>query len=1007
MTKQTPLTCSPVWRIRLGTAVLLTWVIGISLAAAPSTATEPARLSHRPAWTTSRVRGAPNPPAAFRVELAFPGIRWDRPTSLHEVPGKATFLVTELGGNIYSFRKEAGIEQVNLVADLKQHLKEPWTNKEAEIFGATIHPRFTENHFLYICYVHPADGGHTRVSRFQLTADQPWKLVPDSEQVVITWPPGGHNGGCLRFGTDGYLYISTGDGWGPNPPDHLDTGQDVNDLLGAILRIDVDHPTDGRAYSVPADNPFVELAGARPEIWAYGLRNPWKFAIDQETGAIFVADNGWESWESIHRVVRGGNCGWPIMEGRAILRSEVPRGPTPIRPPVKDHPHTEANSVIGGLVYRGGQLDLDGWFVYGDYITGTIWALRNSEEDEYAHRTLVDTDLRIVAFAAGSAGEVFVLDYDLTGQIYRLLPSELEDTSADFPRRLSETGLFRSLEPLEPAAGVVPYSVRVGRWIDSTRTRRWVAIPGTGTIQLSVSPQVPSDFPENTVFVKHLDWTAAPGQPPRPLETQLLHFSNGSWNPYTYRWDDEGQDAILVDTIGSTSTVHLPEENRAPAFTERNWHFGAETECRLCHNTGARFVLGFVPHQLNRPVTIGDNTQIGQLTALAAQGVIDPGVSVPPNDPLRLVDPHDASQSLEDRARSYLHVNCSSCHHPRGNAIVNFYLRRDLSLDQLRAFKGTIIGTFGIDNAKLLVPGDPYRSLLLYRMAKLGYARMPYIGSRAVDRRAVALVAEWIASLPIDSTQQASAPMTAGTPQHQALQTLDPQSSELPAGRRQAIEQLLTTTPGALALVARVHGNQLTAADHQLAVELGTQASRGDIAGLFEEFIPESQRRQRLGQEIDPPEILSLEGDPMRGQLIFFSDGTRCRHCHHVDNPQQSLGPTLAEINKKYPQREPFLLQILQPSLKNEDRYATRVVLTNDGQLLTGLLESESPSEVVLKTLEKKKVAIARDDIDEIQISSRSLMPEFLLSDLTAQEAADLLAYLISLGTDPAGTDHR
>ena len=144
----------------------------------------------------------------------------------------------------------------------------------------------------------------------------------------------------------------------------------------------------------------------------------------------------------------------------------------------------------------------------------------------------------------------------------------------------------------------------------------------------------------------------------------------------------------------------------------------------------------------------------------------------------------------------------------------------------------------------------------------------------------------------------------------------------------------------------------------------------------------------------------------MRGQLIFFSDGTRCRHCHHVDNPQQSLGPTLAEINKKYPQREPFLLQILQPSLKNEDRYATRVVLTNDGQLLTGLLESESPSEVVLKTLEKKKVAIARDDIDEIQISSRSLMPEFLLSDLTAQEAADLLAYLISLGTDPAGTDH-
>ena len=283
----------------------------------------------------------------------------------------------------------------------------------------------------------------------------PPEIIPGSEQVNITWPSGGHNAGCLEFGKDGYLYISTGDGSGPNPPDGLTTGQDVSDLLGAVLRIDVDQTDGDRAYAVPADNPFVDLDGARPEIWAYGLRNPWKIGVDSVTGDVFAADNGWETWEMVHRIVRGGNCGWPVMEARAILRSEVEVGPTPIIPPIKDHSHTEANSVIGGPVYRGRKLpDLIGSFIYGDYITGTIWAVRAQDDDTYAHQTLVDTDKRISSFTEGSRGELYVLDYDYTGQIYELVPSGLEDTSTQFPRRLSETGLFASLEKLEPAPGV-------------------------------------------------------------------------------------------------------------------------------------------------------------------------------------------------------------------------------------------------------------------------------------------------------------------------------------------------------------------------------------------------------------------------------------------------------------------------------------------------------------------------------------------------------------------------
>jgi glucose/arabinose dehydrogenase len=396
-------------------------------------------ITNRPPWATSRIQGSPEPPAPYRIVPAFPRLRFDKPTCIEEITETNRLLITERDGRIFTFPKTRDIAQPDLVLDLRELLPNNLAGQPVSLLDAEMHPKFSDNRYLFLCYVHPAEGGHTRLSRFTLTRDNAPKSVPASELVILTWPSGGHNAGCLEFGTDGFLYIATGDGSGPNPPDGRTTGQDVSDLLGAILRIDVDRPTVGQAsslpYSIPADNPFVNQSGARPEIWAYGLRNPWKFGVDFQTGNIFAADNGWESWEMVHRIVRGGNCGWPVMEGRVALRSEVQPGPTPIIPPVKDHPHTEANSVIGGPVYRGNKLpDLAGAFVYGDYITGTIWAIRPDKDGAYSHTTLVDTDQRIVAFTQGSQGELFVLDYDFTGQIYELLPSGLRDTSASFPR---------------------------------------------------------------------------------------------------------------------------------------------------------------------------------------------------------------------------------------------------------------------------------------------------------------------------------------------------------------------------------------------------------------------------------------------------------------------------------------------------------------------------------------------------------------------------------------------
>jgi putative heme-binding domain-containing protein len=664
------------------------------------------------------------------------------------------------------------------------------------------------------------------------------------------------------------------------------------------------------------------------------------------------------------------------MEGRAALRSEVKVGPTPIRPPVKDHPHTEANSVVGGPIYRGKKLPaLRGSFVYGDYITGTIWAIGQQAEGTYSHETLLDTDLRIVAFAESKRGELYVVDYDSTGQIYELLPANQRDNSAAFPRRLSETGLFASLKSLEPATGVVPYEVKVPRWMDGASARRWIAIPRQEKVAFPAEVGKPTVFPEGTVLVKHIEMLSSEGSPPQRLETQLLHREDGSWRTYSYLWDEDSLDAALVDAAGGERTF------QGSGDVERTWRVSATNECRLCHDAGAGTVLGFAPSQLDLS---------HQLTTLAAQQAITAAPEVPQS--LELVDPHDDSESLDDRARSYLHANCSMCHHRGGNAIASIYLRRDLPLDQLNTNKGTIIGTFGMRNAKVIAAGDPYRSVMMYRMSTLGFGRMPYIGSYAVDSAGVALIAEWIRSLPSDGNAS-SPPLTRESPEAAALATLNDSAADA-TKRTAALTTLTSSTEGSLALLARMHGGKLNAEDFTSAVALGRATSNSDLRGLFEHFVPEDERRKRLGPNIKPESILSLAGDVERGKLIYFSDVGRCRACHELSDAEKSLGPTLAEINTKYVKPLEMLQHVLEPSLKIDDKFATYTVVTKEGRVKSGLLVEKDAQRVRLRSAENKIIDIPIADVDQLEKSTRSLMPDKILSDLTAQEAADLLHYI-------------
>ena len=197
-----------------------------------------------------------------------------------------------------------------------------------------------------------------------------------SEQVIIEWHSEGHDGGGLVFGHDGMLYISTGDG--TTDSDGWVSGQDLSELLGGVLRIDVDHPNGTQAYSVPNDNPFVGMKDARPENWAYGLRNPWRMCIDQKTGRIWAGNNGQDLWETVHLIRRGENYGWSVYEGSHPFYLNRKPGPTPPVPPTIEHSHAEFRSLTGGVVYYGAKFpELNGVYVYGDYSSGEIWGARH------------------------------------------------------------------------------------------------------------------------------------------------------------------------------------------------------------------------------------------------------------------------------------------------------------------------------------------------------------------------------------------------------------------------------------------------------------------------------------------------------------------------------------------------------------------------------------------------------------------------------------------------------
>ena len=958
-------------------------------------------LDRRVPWTGSRISGTPEPPPPYRVEPALGGLTFERPVVITNAPASDRLLVAELTGKIFSFSPDAVGESADLVIDLKQARPEL-----ASIYGLTFHPDYAQNQFVYVCYIagHNQEDG-TRVSRFRMESANPPQIDPESEQIVITWWSGGHNGGCIKFGPDGYLYVTTGDGTGPSPPDVERAGQDVSNLLSAILRIDVDHADDGRNYRVPADNPFVNLEGARSEIWSYGFRNPWKMSFDQETGDLWVGDVGWQLWEMIYRVERGGNYGWSIMEGRQPAVPEQEPGPTPIRPPTIDHPHSEAASITGGFVYRGQMLpDLAGAYVYGDYQTGIVWAARMEGDRVVDVRELAHTPLQLVGFGEDNDGELYLLDH--AGGIFRLVVNPEPDRSRDFPRRLSETGLFDSLPNLTPAPGVLEYSINARHWADGTHSQRWLAVPGNDSI--TIDGKGNWQFPDGSVIAKtvSINDVGKTGATVR-LETQILHREAESWRPYTYAWNEQQTDAELVSADGFSRILEVFDAGTPGGVREQTYRFAGRKECALCHNpwvearttifgVQSASLLGVHVDQLDRVHEYAAGPA-DQLRTLEYIGLLEADLTSLTSERSPLVDPYDDSAGLNDRARAYLHVNCAHCHQQHAGGAANIVLTRDTPLEEsLTVGVRPTQGTFGISDAMVISPGDPSGSVLLYRIAKLGGGRMPRIGSDRVDRRGVRLIADWIAEMPSQNATEDPQP-PGGHRARIAADLAHIAGSESATDCQDAIERLASSTRGALALYEQIQRIDLPEDVRQAVISRTATDEAGTVRDLFEQFLPPSERIKRVGEVVNQAEILSLEADTERGRQIFFNDSaTSCKKCHRVGETGETLGPDLTEIGKKYP-RDQILQQILEPSKSMDPKYIPYLLETTQGRVFSGLLESKDDTEVVLKDAGNKVHRFATSDVETLVRQQKSLMPDLLLRDMTAQQVADLLAYLATL----------
>lgn len=690
----------------------------------------PERLQRVGGYAGSKVKGRPDPPLLFIADKVADQPEIQRMITFKFEPGSGDLIYVDQppktkGTRLMRFRRGEEPEELLLI--------------DGTTTGMEFHPDYAENGFLYLGHFGPLSADRferkAMVTRYSMEDGKPM-----SPLRIIEWKSSGHNGLGLAFGSDGMFYVTTGDGTSDSDTDL--TGQDLTKLHAKVLRINVDHSPADRAYAVPHDNPFVGEKGIRPETFAYGFRNPWRACWDHRLKRLWVGNNGQDRLEQAYLVERGANYGWSVYEGSRIFYANRKLGPHPVSPPTVEHDHGESRSLTGGVVYTGKKhRDLKDAYIYGDNTTGKIWAVLHDGRKVVWNREIADTQIRITDFGVDPrTGDLLVSDYRLgdEGGLYRLVPNPREHERSSFPRKLSETGLFRSTAKHEVVPELLPYDVNVPEWADGAKIQRFLMLPAQEAY-LKFAPRRGWNLPDETVALQTLSLGDT------RVETRMLVKQEGEWAAYTYRWNGDQSDAELVGAKGADIKVN-----------GRKWRIPSRAECMICHSRAANFVLGLQTPQLNRKYDYG-GAKLNQLDVMNRLGFFMRPDARKPTSTMRqtpdrldaLAGIADESVDLDQRARSFLHAACSHCHVSAGGGNAQMDLRFFVEPEKMGVFNETPyhgdLG-FGAD-AKIVVPGHPEKSVMINRCSRAGPGRMPPLGSQSPDPRAVGLLAQWILSL--------------------------------------------------------------------------------------------------------------------------------------------------------------------------------------------------------------------------------------------------------------------
>jgi uncharacterized repeat protein (TIGR03806 family) len=698
-------------------------------------------LDARPSNLTCIAPDRPIVNTSISTQNAFPSLpRLSQPVGLMQAPGDSSqWYVIEQAGRVLRFANDSGVSDTSTVIDIRSPTDpiDVASGGEAGFLGMAFHPDYGDsNWYVYLSYT--IDGAGTGgpfisiVSRFE-SRDSGLTLDPTSaiELLRLNQPFSNHNGGQISFGPDGYLYISYGDGGSGGDPG--DRAQNTSNFFGAMLRIDVN---SGSPYRIPTDNPFFGNglcntgagAAACPEIFAWGLRNPWKWSFDDQTGQLWLADVGQNAWEEVDIIELGGNYGWRCREGAHNYNTSG-NCPAGLIDPVIEYSHSVGNSITGGVVYHGGSIpELTGRYVFGDYSQGKIFASVDNGDGTYGFEQLLDTSFFISAFAPEADGELLFLNLG-GGNIQRIVQSG-GNSNDPVATTLSASGCVGVADPSQPAIGLIPYDINVPFWSDGAVKERFYAIPDGTSIDVNVEGDWV--FPIGSVLMKNFRVNN------ELIETRLfMRHTDGEWAGYSYEWNDAGTDADRLYGA-KTKTVSGQE-----------WIYPSGSECMQCHTAAAGFSLGPEHGQLNKdfnyPTTGRNANQL--VTADAVDLLTAPLGNTPDNLP-RYADPTDTGEPLDARARAYLHSNCAGCHRPGGPTPSDMDLRHATPLQNTNTCDVIpVSGTLGIAGARIISPGNAGASLLVERASRRDSHGMPPLGSTIVDSAGVQLLTDWVNSL--------------------------------------------------------------------------------------------------------------------------------------------------------------------------------------------------------------------------------------------------------------------